>query len=581
MRLGVRGKIFLMLLGAVFLVVSVSGVFLTRELRSNLYSRTESEIGRQAEALAVLMDDHLESPEISSVDRMADRLGSALGMRVTVIDQAGAVRGDSELDPVDVERLENHLERPEVAAAFEGKRGISWRYSTTVEHQMIYCASRFDNDGASWVVRVSRSVEDVDEAVAALYGILLVAGLLGLALAAIMGVITSHYFSRTLRQLIDYARNAVDGKRNGTLIESGDELGGLASSVRQLSEELERRLDELAMERNRFSAVLDGMSEAVIALDEYRRVTLINSEGIHLLGLGEQPIGKTILETMRVPELNALLNEVEPGKTARVEFDFGKTLPRRVLATASRRPAGDYVVVFLDVTELRKLESIRKDFVSNVSHELRTPVSIIKANAETLIDGAIDDSEASRRFLDSLVVNSERLSNLISDLLDISRIEEGKYDLQVEEVPLTLSLRRAAASLETRAIEKSTSIRVEVGGDIAVRADVKALDQVLFNLVDNAVKYTPVGGKVVLRAVEEGERIRVEVEDDGPGVEERYRGRLFERFFRVDKGRSREMGGTGLGLSIVKHLVMAMEGEVGMRQADGGGSVFWLELKKQ
>ena len=237
-------------------------------------------------------------------------------------------------------------------------------------------------------------------------------------------------------------------------------------------------------------------------------------------------------------------------------------------------------MVFLDVTDLRRLESIRRDFVSNVSHELRTPVSIIKANAETLLGGAMDDREAAQRFLKSLVVNTERLSNLISDLLDISRIEESQYELRSEEVSLNLSLRRAAAALETQAIEKGMTIRIDSDQDLSVLADAKALDQVMFNLVDNAVKYTPTGGKITLRTISSEETVTIEVEDDGPGVEPRYRQRLFERFFRVDKGRSREMGGTGLGLAIVKHLVTAMGGTVGMRPADDGGSVFWLELPR-
>lgn len=578
MKLGVRGKLFLTMLGLVFLVVVVSGLVLSSALKSNLYSRVEGEMTRQSSVMAMLLEGKFSSTSLADADGLADRLGKSLGMRVTIIDGQGKVLGDSELTLAEVNKIENHGHRPEIAGALEDGSGLSWRYSTTIEHEMIYSAASFPMGDATGVVRVSKSVEDMDGAVAALYGVLLMAGLVGLAMAVIMGTITSRYFGRTLRQLIVYARSAAEGKKGTALVEARDELGGLATSVQQLAEELEHRLDELALERNRFSAVLEGMSEAVIALDEYRRVTLINNAGIHLLGIGEQPIGKTILETMRVPELNTLLNEVEPGKTARIEFDLGITLPRRVLATASRRATGDYVVVFLDVTDLRRLESIRRDFVSNVSHELRTPVSIIKANAETLLGGAMEDREAAQRFLRSLVVNTERLSNLISDLLDISRIEEGKYELQRDEVSLNLSLRRAAAALETQAIEKGTTIRIDSDQDLSVLADVKALDQVLFNLVDNAVKYTPTGGRVTLRSIHSEGSVTIEVEDDGPGVEPRYRQRLFERFFRVDRGRSREMGGTGLGLAIVKHLVTAMGGTVGMRPAADGGSVFWLEL---
>lgn len=447
-----------------------------------------------------------------------------------------------------------------------------------MEGDLLYCAVPFGVNEMVGVVRVARPLMEVERAVTALYGVLVVAGLIGLALAVLMGAAISHYFTRALRELVDFARSAVDGKHAPVSLYGKNELGGLAGSVQILAEELGGRLDELAAERNRFGAVLDGMSEAVIALDEHRRVTLINDAGIHLLGLGEQPIGKTIIETIRVPELNELLNDVEPGKNARIEFDFGSSLRRRVMATASRREEGDYVVVFLDVTELRRLETLRRDFVSNVSHELRTPVSVIKANAETLLDGALDDKDAADRFLQSLIVNAERLSNLITDLLDLSRIEEGKYAIDMDPVPLGLSLRRAAAASETQAIEKGVGVTIEPCGDLKVIAHVKALDQVLFNLVDNAVKYTQDGGNVRLRVVLDDHQVRIEVEDDGPGIEPQFRGRLFERFFRVDRGRSREMGGTGLGLAIVKHLVMAMGGEAGMRPAKGGGSIFWVKL---
>ncbi len=578
MRLGVRGKIIVLLVGIVLVVVLVSEIVLGRAVDETLRARAEDEMGRLAAVTAVLLGHRIDGSTVAAVDPLADELGLTLGMRVTVVGPGGRVLGDSDLAAAQVDVLENHRDRPEIGAAIDRGRGVSWRYSTTVENELIYSAASFQGPGGTWVVRVSRPVEEIEDAVGALRGVLVAAGLGGIALAVVMGILTTIYFTRTLRNLVRHAQGTVDGRRQRMVLDGGGDLDGLASSVQRLAEELEQRLDELKAERNRFGAVLEGMTEAVIALDENRRVTLINDAGLHLFSLGEQPIGRTILETMRVPELSALFDGLKPGASGKVEFDFGGSTPRRVLATASRRVEGDYVVVFLDVTERRRLETIRRDFVSNVSHELRTPVSIIKANAETLLDGAIDDKEAAKRFLASMMVHADRLSHLISDLLDISRIEEGKYGLKREEVPLAQALRRAAAAMETAAIGKGTSIRVEAVGDIAAVADGKALDQVLFNLVDNAVKYTQEHGRITLRAVREEDRVLVEVEDDGPGVEPRHRDRLFERFFRVDKGRSREMGGTGLGLAIVKHLVLAMNGEVGMRPASGVGSVFWVRL---
>lgn len=578
MRLGVRGKLLAVFFGIVLVVVIVSGIILSTVMKAKLESSVEAELWRHARMARVLLDNVSGDWSIEKADALADTVGEAIGDRITIILKDGRVVGDSELTPVEVDRIENHGDRSEVSGALEDGQGISRRYSTTMEGDLLYCALRFGVNETIGVVRVARPLMEAQRALTALYSVLVVAGLIGLALAVLMGAAISHYFTRALRKLVDFANSAVKGKRTPIPPYGENELGGLAGSVQILAEELGERLDDLAAERNLFGAVLEGMNEAVIALDKHRRVTLINDAGIHLLGLGEQPIGKTILETIRVLELNELLNEVEPGKNAKIEFDFGSPLRRRVMATASRREEGDYVIVFLDVTELRRLEALKRDFVSNVSHELRTPVSIIKANAETLLDGAMDDREAADRFLKSLIVNAERLSSLISDLLDLSRIEEGKYGIEIEQVLLRPSLHRAAAAIETQAIEKGVGVTIEPCGDLKAQAHAKGLDQILFNLVDNAVKYTRDGGNVQIRAALEDHVVRIEVEDDGPGIEPQFRGRLFERFFRVDKGRSREMGGTGLGLAIVKHLVTAMGGKVGMRSAEGGGSIFWVSL---
>jgi len=354
----------------------------------------------------------------------------------------------------------------------------------------------------------------------------------------------------------------------------------MEKSSRALTDNLEKELGELVKERDRFEAVLEGMNDAVLTLDKDRRVSMINRAGIMLLSMGEQPIGKALLEMIRVPDLDLLLSRVSSNEASSLEFDLTEAVARRVLATASKLTSGDYVVVLQDVTELRRLETLRRDFVSNVSHELKTPISIISANAETLLGGAMDDREDAVRFLGSMVKNTARLTNLVSDLLDISRIEEGRFDIDKEHIPVVQSLRRAAAALETRAIEKDISLRVESGTDMEIIADARALDQVLSNLLDNAVKYTDNNGHVILRAAPDGQWIKIEIEDDGPGIEPGHRERLFERFFRVDKGRSREMGGTGLGLAIAKHLTNAMEGEIGMIPAKNRGSCFWLRLPK-
>ena len=242
------------------------------------------------------------------------------------------------------------------------------------------------------------------------------------------------------------------------------------------------------------------------------------------------------------------------------------------------------VIVMHDVTELRRLETVRKDFIANVSHELRTPVAVIQANAETLVAGALRDPERARSFLDAISRHAERLGRLVSDLLDISRIEAGKYPLVIEPVDLRVLVDGTIAALGLQAGEKGIALVSRLPGELWVAGDDKALEQVLFNLVSNAIKYTPSGGHVEVDAVvieregDEAMRLRVEVRDDGPGIDPRHHRRVFERFYRVDPGRARDMGGTGLGLAIVKHLVEAMGGQVGVDARRPHGSIFWFTV---
>jgi two-component system phosphate regulon sensor histidine kinase PhoR len=579
LRLGFQRKLFLTSLVLVLAVIAAAGVFVSRSLERQNAVRTEEELGRHAAAARLALEGLAAMPEGAAADALADSLGAATGTRLTIIAADGRVLGDSDLTAAEVETVEAHGNRPEVREALAGRTGSARRYSTTLAADMLYLAAPFERPDARGAVRVARSLASIDEELARLYGMLALAGLLGLGLAAGIAWISSRRFSRALERLVEYTRRMAEGSGREPFSEDRqDEFGGIAGSVYRLAQQLEDQVETLARERDRFEAVLDGMSEAVIALDREGRVHVVNRAGIRLLGLGEQPAGRTLLETIRVPELHALATRLEPGGDDTAEFDLPTPDAPRVLARGARRRSGETVLVLLDVTELRRLETVRRDFVANVSHELRTPVAVIRANAETLAGGAIDDPPAARRFLASMVASAERLSRLIADLLDISRIESGTLELDFRPVPVGEAFGRARTAMAERAAARSIALTVVDVPDLAVRADPRALDQVLSNLVDNAVKYTPEGGHVRLGARRTDGRVRLEVSDDGPGVEPRHRERLFERFYRVDPGRSREMGGTGLGLAIVKHLVTAMGGSVHMVPAPERGSIFRVEL---
>jgi two-component system phosphate regulon sensor histidine kinase PhoR len=580
---GIRGKIFglsaLLVLGA----VAASGAYLELELRGWTRGRIEAELRSHAEAAAVTVG-RLGAADPASLDGLADALATPAAARVTMILDDGTVVGDSEFALAELDDLAGHEGRPEVIAARAGGVGVAERDSASVGTPMLYVAVPFAVDGASGTLRVARPLREVEEAVARLRVALGVAGLIGLLGALLMSAAASHLLSRTLRSLVKDARRVADGGGAHYKIEvvAQDELGGLAGSINRLADELEATVAALAVERSRFEAVLESMDEAVIAVDQAQRLTLINRAALALLSLTVERSGETVGERIRVPALQELVEAALAGTPERREFTVPEPTPRRIMAYASPlRGASGAVVVMHDVTEIRRLETIRRDFVANVSHELRTPVSIIRANAETLLDGALERPEIARRFLEAMLRNADRLAALVGDLLEISRIESGSYELKLDTVALAPIVARIVDSVESLADERSIEVIDSIGPEVRVWADAAALEHVLLNLVDNAVKYTQEGGTIeVVSRVEEDGAVRIEVRDNGPGIAPKHRDRVFERFYRVDPGRSREVGGTGLGLAIVKHLVEAMDGRVGVDAVTPRGSAFWLLLPR-
>lgn len=325
-------------------------------------------------------------------------------------------------------------------------------------------------------------------------------------------------------------------------------------------------------------SVLESMDDGVIALDGKARIETVNRAAQRLLDIPEGCVGKSLKSVARLPDVHGLIGRAQQGEAGSVEFELPPGSGRFVHVRATHQFDGGVVLVMRDVTEIRRLETVRRDFVANVSHELRTPVSIIRANAETLLDGALHDPEQARRFVEALQRNAERLGRLISDLLDISRIEAGKYPVTSTPTDLAALVRRVVEVVEAKSETTDVELVVRIRDGVDALADPKALEQVMINLVENAVKYTSPKGRVEVHASVEGPITRIEVRDDGPGIDEIHRPRIFERFYRVDTGRSREMGGTGLGLAIVKHLVEVMRGRVGVEPRDPRGSIFWVTL---
>jgi two-component system phosphate regulon sensor histidine kinase PhoR len=391
--------------------------------------------------------------------------------------------------------------------------------------------------------------------------------------------------ARGLGALNEVARRMAAGDldaRSG--LEGEDALSDLGRTLDKLAKGLSSTLEELRGERDRITGILDGMQEGVLLLDAKRRIVVLNPALREMLLLPNGAVGKSLLEVVRNAELRDLFDAAAADdEPTTQEVEIGNIKPRRLLARVATMPGGQrqQVAVFVDVTEMRKLESMRRDFVANVSHELRTPVTSIRSAAETLIDGAASDPAASQAFIGIIERNAARLQSLVEDLLDLSRIESRGFRLSFEPIDLRPIFSQVLGLFRERASKKEVHLEERSLTELPkVRADRRALEHVLTNLIDNAVKYCGPGAHVVLSVSVSAELVTVNVSDDGPGIDERHLPRIFERFYRVDAGRSREVGGTGLGLSIVKHLVEAMGGNVSVESKPSAGTTFSFSLKR-
>jgi two-component system phosphate regulon sensor histidine kinase PhoR len=581
MKFSIRSRIFVVSVALILIVGTISAVYLESELKQWLESRVESDLLAHASTSMALLDLAPGSKTIDDFDLLADKLGKHQGRRITLIAKDGTVLGDSMLPSTDVRDMQNHQNRPEVLQANRVGRGIERRVSDTVGRRYLYVAVPFEHPLRPGVLRIAEPLEEVERTVDRMRLFFLFAGALGLCLAILVSLLASHLLSRRLRSLLTRAKAMADGHDSTAITkpEGVDEISILHRSLDRLDEALEDIVTTLAVERDRFEAVLEGMQEAVLVVNSDRRITLGNKAALDYFELKKTPRRKRVHKVIKSKEILAAIDAGLRGESSELDIEIDRGDTRFVMGRVA--PHGNEsgcVLVLHDITRLRKLERVRRDFVANVSHELRTPVSVIQLNAEALRDGAMNDPITGPKFLDALVRNAERLAHLISDLLHISRIESGKYDMDPATLKIHDVIDTVTESIEQLAAQKNISIEQRVKGTLLVRADRFGLEHALLNLVQNAVRYTQEGGKVECLAMKSGDGVRIEVRDNGPGIPENHQKRIFERFYRVDKGRSKHMGGTGLGLSIVKHLIRNMDGEIGMVSNDPEGCIFWLEL---
>jgi two-component system, OmpR family, phosphate regulon sensor histidine kinase PhoR len=571
-------------------VVSVTAMawFAYRALTQLTEERTFADLQAQAILFEKLVEGKFSAENAAELDALLKRIRSETLVRATLVLPTGAVLADSVGEP---QRMDDYDTRPETRIALKGRIGIATRYSFTLNQNLAYVARPLMKDGhVIGVIRVAMPVTAMSNVISPIFRELLGAGFLILLLGAAVSLYVSYRISRTVGRFRSGAARFAQGDLGYRLATgNSEEFAALAESMNEMAGQLHARLNTITQQRNELEAVLSGMVEAVLVLDKHERILRVNGAAERLLRIdGVKVKDRSIQEAVRNTDLQrfvatTLTSEGPVEGDIVIIGDPDKFLQAH--GAVLRDEQGNTtaaLVVLNDVSRLKALENIRRDFVANVSHELKTPITSIKGFLETLREGAVADPENADRFLDIIIKHTDRLSAIIEDLLSLSRIErdEERGGIHLEEGSMEEVFEAVSRACGKRAELKGISLRFELEEDILWRMNPALLEQAVANLVDNAVKYSEPGSSVRIAAARTGDGIAISVEDHGCGISRDQIERIFERFYRVDKARSRKEGGTGLGLSITKHIVNAHGGSISVVSSPGKGSTFSIHLAK-
>ncbi|MGE4283649.1 MAG: two-component system histidine kinase PnpS [Clostridia bacterium] len=579
-------KIMIHYILIILIGILITGMFSYHAAQRHYISEVESKlmvIGKllEREAWAI---DVLKHPE--SLDTLALKYGNASQTRVTFINNQGEVLGDSSTDYT---TLENHKDRPEIIQAFTQGIGESTRLSTSIGTYLKYIAIRIEFKPNPIVVRLSIPIDDINDIRIQIISYILFGILIALIVASVLAVQFTNTFTKPIRQLSAFSKNIAKGNFSETIsIDVDNELGELAQSLIYMGNELDKTITELWQRNIEMGAILDSMIGGLIALDSENRIMLINKTAIEMFNItNHKIIGENILRVIRNHTFNQFLrqNNDPSGSKKQQMLDIQyedkqyKILRSPIEAKTGNNNVIGMLIIIQDITNIRKLEQMRSDFVSNVTHELKTPLTSIKGFIDTLRGGAIHDEEVSERFLDIIDIEAERLTTLIEDILELSEIETMKQDIRIQNYALNDIINEVVNVVSQSAEKKNIQIDCYIDSAISqIYVNKDRLKQMLINLVDNGIKYNNVGGNVEIRCKKFGKIVEFHISDNGIGISKEHLPRLFERFYRIDKGRSRNQGGTGLGLSIVKHIVNLYNGEIRVQSEIGKGTEFIIRL---
>lgn len=582
-----RTKLALSFLALALFPLIFAAFILDKRLEENALEEIKSSLFKQALLVeSYLRQDRLDPENRQNLETVVKHLAQRVNARITVIHSDGIVLADSEKTTIEAEQLENHLNRPEIRQAKGSGIGSEVRRSPTLNIDMLYLAVPIGKaESPAGFVRLALGLSQVQEMLSSTRNVILLSLLFALALAAVIGVLLVRSIVSPINKIMYASRRFGQGEFAHRIHhDAQDELGALAKILNRMAGDLEDRIRHMELQNQQLRSVFQSMIEGIILVDKRGVVLSVNPTIEKIFNVAKEDVeGKLFLETIRNTDIaqvfqDILLAQKAVSRELTIVWPVKKTFQINAAPIFEAGSVTGCLLVIHDITEIRRLETIRSDFVANVSHELKTPLTSIKGFVETLRDGALDDKENALHFLEIIREHTDRLNNLINDLLDLSCLESEKAVLKKEEISLGALIERVVSAFQAQVKEKGIQIQNEVSQNSRVLADKAKLEQVLTNLIDNAIKFNKETGVIRIFASRQDAGVKVTVEDSGSGIPVKDIPRIFERFYRVDKARSRALGGTGLGLAIVKHIVELHGGAVGVESTEGHGSSFWFTL---
>jgi two-component system phosphate regulon sensor histidine kinase PhoR len=582
----VQKKIFAYIMTVLLITLMISSFFIARTIEKQNFANVEENLVSEATILSQVLSEEIQLDDTEYLKTFIRDISEKLHIRITVIDTTGLVLGETSYDP---NQMLNHLQRPEIQEALNNKLGKEIRFSSTGNIDFLYVAQPVYRDGRIvGVVRLSTPIRDIKSIMKNINFNLIVALIPGLLLSLLLVYRITLSITRPIKEIKDAAVDITQGKLDRSInIIRNDEIGELAKAIDYMADSLKDKINSIRDKNTKMEAILSSVVNGIIAIDSNKNILFINPMAQQMLNITEGDVGgKHLLQVIRNNKIDNMIRDILENKgfeekEITVNYPFERIF--RLNSNAIRYPESDniigIIIIIQDITEIKKLENIRSEFVANVSHELKTPLTSIKGFVETLKAGAIEDNDTAIRFLNIIEDEADRLNRLISDILSLSVLENKKIKAIYEIINTADKIEEIVSLLQSQAVCKNINLNARVEADISkLMGDPDQFKQMLINIVDNAVKYTPEGGNIEVKAYNSGNDVIISVKDNGIGIPKEHISRLFERFYRVDKARSRNVGGTGLGLAIVKHIVMQFDGKIEVHSQIDKGTEFILSI---